>query len=557
MTTPSPEQRDIERALRSLHLPLDPSLELTSVAVAEDRLDDSGVPAAERAAAIAADVQEWARAARPPRRLQRLVRAILRRCAGSSGEALANGYFEAHQKLVDAGELSFAEAQELLSNARLVIHLMTYERMSCAQVARVLSAPIHGTEYNWEQVRSIAKSMDMSEPSLSAGHVQEILSRDRDEQVARFADGTADVDLELVADASRSLGLSDDDIALIAQLAEPEFEPAVMILLHFMLTVCEFYDHPLSVMYEFSPRGVAFASLQEANPLYGVEGNAALNIAKGAVALDAGWAWGRKRKVRGAALVLAGLLARMEEMHYPARRELASWLRQWIVRRHLQHQQMPQLLEWVGVQDDAYALISRLAELPTGTYGSVEQRMVDAAGAFLHRTPEWAGRGLRDSVFASNVSRKKLGDCEFVNRQHAAICAYEAHAGALTDAYVRGHEASFRRVLEGRREDLEMRAEPADWNIRVIFVAHQVVGVEALRQVQVGDFIADFEMIDYEELMERLQLQIASRPDGRSEFAVAVNSHLVGPLNESWVPEAIRDRVRERLSAPTVSSVKG
>ncbi|WP_419945889.1 hypothetical protein [Candidatus Poriferisodalis sp.] len=90
---------------------------------------------------------------------------------------------------------------------------------------------------------------------------------------------------ELFGDASRSLGLSDDDIALIAQLADPEFEPAVMILLHFMLTVCEFYDHPLSAMYEFSSRGVAFASLQEANPLYGVEGNAALNIAKGAVAL--------------------------------------------------------------------------------------------------------------------------------------------------------------------------------------------------------------------------------------------------------------------------------
>ena len=481
----------------------------------------------------------------------------MRRCAGSSGAALANGYFEAHRRLIDAGELSFAEAQELLSNARLVIHLMTHERMSCAQVARVLSAPIQGTEYNWEQVRSIAKSMDMSEPSLSADHVQETLSRDRDEQVARFADGTADVDLELVADASRSLGLSDEDIALIAQLADPEFEPAVMILLHFMLTVCEFFDHPLSVMYEFSPRGVAFASLQEANPLYGVEGNAALNIAKGAVALDARWAWGRKRKVRGAALVLAGLLARMEEMHYPARRELASWLRQWIVRRHLQHQQVPQLLEWIGSQDDAPALMSRLAEVPTGTYGSVEQRMVDAAGAFLHRTPEWASRGLGDSVFASNVSRKKLGDCEFVNRQHASICAYEAHAGALTGPYIRGHEASFRRVLEGRQKDLEMRAEPADWSIRVIFVAHQADRVESVRQVQVGDFSADFEMIDYDELMERVQLQIAARPDGRVGFTTAVNSHLIGPLNESWVPEALRDRVRERLSALPVSSVKG
>ncbi len=557
MTMPSPEQRDIERALRSLHLPLDPGLEPTSAAVAEDRLGESGVPAAERAATIAADVQEWRSAARPPERLKQLVEAILRRCAGSSGEDLADGYFEAHQKLIDTGELSFDEAQELLSNARLVIHLMTHERMSCAQVARVLSAPIHGTEYNWEQVRSIAKSMDVSEPSLSADDIQKILRRDRDEQVARFADGTADVDIELVADASRSLGLSDDDTALIAQLADPEFEPAVMILLHFMLTVCEFYDHPLSVMYEFSPRGVAFASLQEANPLYGVEGNAALNIAKGAVALDARWAWGRQRKVRGAALVLAKLLARMEEMHYPARRELASWLRQWIVRRHSQHQQVPQLLEWVGSQGDAHALISRLAEVPTRTYGSVEQRIVDAAAAFLHRSPEWAGRGLRDSVFASNVSRKKLGDCEFVHRQQTSICAYEAHAGTLTDGYIRGHEASFRRVLEGRREDLEMRAEPVDWSIRVIFVAHQAVGVESLRQVQVGDFSADFEVIDYDELMERVQLQIAARPDGRSEFAIAVNSHLVGPLNESWVPEAIRDRVRERLSALSVSSVEG
>ena len=535
---------DLARALRALQLPLDPWSEEAASPLAHNTLNGVGVPAAEQAEAVAADAATWELDGRPPRRLKNLVEAVLHECAGLEGSALASGYFKAHSDLTARGELDFAAARKLLSAARLIVHLLRREGMSCAQAARVLSAPFQDLTYNWEQIRSLASRLDVPIPELTPQDVQRIFDRDRVEHVGRFADSTTEVERALLEEAAQRLGFLGDASTLLERLGNPSFDAAVMVLLHFMLTVCEFYDHPLTIMYEFRPRGAAFDLLQRTSQSYEARGNAALNIAKSAVALDAGWAWGRERRIRGDALVLVGLLTGMEEMHYPARRELASWLRQWIVRIQERDRIEPCFLDWVDADDTAFELVEILARQPSATYGTVEQRLVDATSAFLHPPYSWSSRGRRDSVFASNLSRRKMGDCEYISRERPVIVAYEAHAGVLTDAYIDGHVSSLEQVIESRRDDLEVRATAADWNIRVIFVAHQARVSNHVRQILVDGFSVYFEMIDYNELLTRTQLQIDARPEGAKHFSITVNSDIIGALNEPWIPQSIRDTVQ-------------
>lgn len=540
---------DLARALRSLQLPLDPESEVAASALAHDALDRAGISAAEQAEVVAADATAWEQDGRPPRKFKRLIETILHECGGSEGAALARGYFNAHRDLIERSELDFGASSKLLSAARLILHLLLRERMSCAQAARVLSAPFQDLTYNWEQIRSLASRLDVRVPELAPEDIQHLLDHDRREHVGRFADSTAEIELALVAEAAERLGFADDAATLLSRLGGPEFDSAVMVLLHFMLNVCEFYDHPLTVMYEFKPRGAAFDLLQRTSQNYAARGNAALNIAKSAVALDAGWAWGRERRIRGDALVLVGLLTGMEEMHYPARRELASWLRQWIVRMQERDRVEPRPLDWVDADGSALELTQILAQQPTATYGTVEQRLVDALSAFLHPQDSWSSRGRRDSVFASNLSRRKMGDCEYINRERPVIIAYEAHAGVLTHAYVESHISSLKQVVEIRQDDLEVSARAADWNIRVVFVAHQVKTSSQAQQVFVDDFSIDIEMIDYQALLTRVQLRIDAQPDRIRQLSIVVNSDIIGALNESWIPQGIRDRVEELIEA--------
>ena len=81
----------------------------------------------------------------------------------------------------------------------------------------------------------------------------------------------------------------------------------------------------------------------------------------------------------------------------------------------------------------------------------------------------WRSHGLGDSVNASNVSRRKLGDCEFQNASAAdGSMAYEAHAGNLSQVYVDGHAQTLRRVLPLRIEEWERIAGVQEWNIEII-----------------------------------------------------------------------------------------
>ena len=547
MNSPEVDLRDLERSIRALQLPLVAACESDAASAARDCLGSLRVPTEEQAGVVDADLRDWESSGEPSNRLKAVVRALLRQCGGEVGEVLADGFFDAHRQLITRHELDFPAARRLISNSQLVLHLMKRERMSCAQVARVLSASVRGAGYNWEQVRSVARSLHISIPDLTSQQVTNLAARDRGEQVARFADSAPDVELQLLTEAAEALGFPQIDSAALDRLLGRDFDPAVMTLLHFLLTVCEFHDHPLSVLYEFRPRGDAFSALQEENPRYAAKGSAALNIAKGAFVLDRDWAWVRKGQRRSDALALVHLIEGMEAMHYASRRELAAWLRQLIVRLHERYGSEPRLLHFITAETRALELLNLLIQNPTRTYGTIEQRVVDALSAALHPADQWSSRGGGDSVFATNLSRKKMGDCEYVDRNRPTVVAYEAHAGDLTDAYLVDHEKSLERVLESRREDLEAQHDPQDWAIRVLFVAHRNSVTDLNMMRGIGEYSVEVETIDYGELLERARSKLDLHADGAQRLVTAVNDNLIEPLNEVWIPQSIRDCVLERL----------
>ena len=369
MSASEPDLRDVERSLRSLQLPIDPRMEHHVPGVASELLSEQGVPTSEQPHSVVSDVRAWVAQGQPPERLKSLVEVILRKCAGTDGDALAKGYFDAHKHLTEVCELDFNGARTLLSASRLMIHLITEERMSCAQVARVLSAPMRGFVYNWKQVQSLTNRLGVTTPVLTVDATQEVYDRDCQEAVTRFADSTPEVELQQLVSASHALGLSGDAQVAFERLLRSDFDAALMTLLHFTLTVSELFDHPLSAVYEFQPRGAALKSLQKQNPLYAAKGSAALNVAKATVALDEDWAWGRKGNRRGDALAIVAIFQGLERMHYPARRELASWLRQWIVRMHARHSGSERWLEGVSTKNGAIQLIQALSKQPTHSSG--------------------------------------------------------------------------------------------------------------------------------------------------------------------------------------------
>lgn len=510
-------------------------------------LSSRGVPVSEHEAVLEADAKNWEETGECPERLAFVIKCVLSACAGSLGYTLSQQYFDAHTKLTEQGELSARSARQLLGSARLAAHLLADQRMSCAQAARVLSAPFNESTYTWQQVQVLCRALDIPVPAVSAGAVEQLYRDDASQQVSRFADSTDDVERELLAKRTSELGFHGDHEAVLNRFMRTGFDPALRIIAHHMLTVCEFYDHPPSIAYEFSPRGTASRYLQNRHPTYRGKGSAILNLAKSAPSLDDNWAWGRKQNRRSDALALSALFFGLEQMAYSARRELAAWLRQWIVRTYARATAKPRLLEAVESGSAAIDLINRLIARETHTSGTVEQRVVDTLTAVLHPDERWHSRGRGDSVNAANLPRKKMGDCEYLrtNAQlrtnRGVLVAYEAHAGTLNDAYIEGHHRSLMQIIEQRDEDLAALAKPDDWNMRVTFVAHERPGTLGVAPLEQDGYRVHTDAITYSELLGEARVQ---DPDGAKLLSM-VNEHLIEPLNLPNVMQPTRDRVDE------------
>jgi hypothetical protein len=520
--------------MRALLLPGDPAREAAAVTAAAKSLATAGVTDDDQGELVRVEAERWAGGQPRDARLQRAVAAALRAGDDRFGAVLATRYFELHDSLQTKHHLSFRQASAFLSHARLAAHLAADEKLSAAQIAKLLAARDERADFHWQAVETVLVRLNLGR-SLNEDDVESLFERDTLLEEQLFADAGVQEAAALVGEAGAELGFGDDLKGLLLRLVEPDLamHGPYLKILFYQCVIAEFYDHALTALYEFSPRG------QLADRLFNdwlgeLEGgkNSFLDNAKAVDRLDLAWARSKKSGNLDRAAALVEVIQGLEEMGFAARQELAAWLRRWVLRIARLTRPLVQAVPESVTSKEVELVLASVGGTQTHTTGIIEQRLVDALAVVRHPADGgWRANGLGDSINASNVSRRKLGDCEFQHAEHRRVTAYEAHAGRLSEVYVGGHIETLRRVIPLRLEEWERIAELADWTIEIVFVAHdpetadhevEVAGVPvSIRFMSFDDFFAPPPEAD----------------DLTTPIAEQVNAH----LNQRRTPQRVRD----------------
>ena len=530
----------LKEALRELLLPIGPEREDAAVEAAAALLDKRGINPDDRVNYLRLERDRW-------RRLDELgdvfadaVRAYIRAGDEQLGEVLAKQYFQTHRNLLKKPRFDHETAAALLSHARLIASLARGDRLSAAQITGLLSQRTPGLPNSW-QATEVVLSGTKSKPKLIAEDVKQIYDEDVEAEVPAFIDADDRECLEIIAGVARELGLDGTFAAGLEDLfREPPFVPYLK-MLHYLCTIAERYDHPLEILYEFSPRGQACAWLSKQYPKsLGTVGNPFLNNAKSVDQLDRSWANSKKQALSTQAHALVTVVTELTSLSFAARREVAAWIRRLLVRRiRLEKGGGVRLPRFGAAQVEA--LLSAVRAGPTGTLGVLEQRVLDAVALLRHPAPVWVGRGLSDSVNTTNISRRKCGDCDFQDSGKRVIKAFEAHAGALSAIYVEDHSLTLERVLEARTRELQENFGIGDnWKVSVTFIANEIPGLPSFPSITVDGAETTIEATTFDDLLEAVD---PTDPSTIKAFA----EHVREPLQAARTPESVRNTVKALL----------
>lgn len=527
----------LREALRPLLLPVAPEAEEAAVAAADEVLAKAGVDEGDRAVWVRNAWVEWRESGAADATFAKVVAAFVAASGDDIAAALAGAYLWVHQDIRERPLFDHDRASALLSHGRLIARLAQDDAMSAAQVARLVNARDPRLQVAWPVIRDVLAAVGLK-PALDQGQVEALDARDVDLEVEAFADADDETAIAIVARAGEELGFGPglaDALAVLLPPGEEPFGPYLQIL-HYQCVIAEFYDHLLSVLYEFNPRGAVAAWLFDRYPqkLIGA-GNPFLNNAKSVDVLHRDWAQSKKAAQARQAHALVTVIAGLDRMGYAARKELAGWLRRLILRcmrlAEGAHHVLPPALS----EQDAAAVLDAIAAGESGTQGIVEQRLIDAISVHRHPSPTWVGRGLGDSVNATNVSRRKLGDCDFQDAGGGRVVAYEAHAGRLSGPYVSGHVFTLKKTLLARIEEWEENfGAGRPWSVEVVFVAHELdLGPGDLPAFAVGEVNVQTRAVTYEELLRGLA------PPSTALLAL-MEEHVLGPMSQPRTPDAAR-----------------
>lgn len=497
MTMPS----QLRKCLRMLLLPIPAEKEAACGRVLLSEFRELNLAPADFRGWLELQLGDWKDVNSPSEQLVHVVKAVLREAANSDSlRPLAEKYFVVHQRLMSDHLMSHQEAMAFLSSAFLMIDLAHRELFSAAQISKFLERRDGRVQFTRQAVTLLIDAVDIKR-ELSKDDVSRLYAKDSNLELSTFADADLETSAQLVEEAAASLGFPHgigESLNILAPSANlATFAPYLQIL-HYQCTIAEFYDHAVTDPYEFSPRGQAAGWLFNAYPASLVSaGNPFLNNMKSVGSIDSTWARSKKQAELPGANSLLGILVGLEAMSFAARRELARLIRLWIHRvirlsaplavtlpSHFSALQIGQLLAHVGHAN-------------TGTYGVIEQRIVDAIAAQRHLPAAgWRARGLGDSVHATNVSRRKIGDCDFQHPTNFRIEAYEAHGGKLTDVYVEEHLRTLRKVIAMRVDELRGIADISQWRATITFVAHQI-GTHDRDPVQIEGITISFQFVSF------------------------------------------------------------
>lgn len=447
-------------------------------------------------------------------------------------------YVQLHGRLMkgtsDTAGLSHVTARRLLSRTALIAHLLREEYFSCTQVARVIGFTEESLQVPYGSIQVIARSLGVL-PRIDL-EASTLWGKDQSLSSLLFPDSSPlesiDAAAESITEWMPELDARTLLISLSGEGKTPEpFWPYLQ-MLHWCLTPIEFYDHPVSFLYEFSPRGQTAVSIFENYPA--VTGNPFLNNAKAVQTLD--YAWARHRGGENAH-ALVSLLSSTDSLPLRPRQEIARILRAWVC-RVIELRSVPEVAIDIDYSDDTLAGISEaVAREQTQTQGVIEQRVVDLLATLAYHKEGWREKGIGDGVNVSNFSQHKLGDIEFVNVDERTAVALEAHGGHLTNLYVAEHIRSLSRVIEQRlRESWAALDEAEAWKITVKFIAHSHADNLPLRRSIHGVNVT-FDYLDYSSLLS-LAFTESTPADREQKF----NRILLDELNSPKVRQSARDK---------------
>lgn len=538
-----PEYR---RLLRSLLLPINLNNEDGCVDKLQSLLNELlGERVEEHFDWLESQLSSWHEAGSPSSRLSTIIKAILLEGAGDYNEIISTNYFIAHRELIDNQLVSPELARSFLSHLVLIIRLTDEEKMSSAQISKILDAMNPSAGFGRRSIEAILKKMGMA-PTITTDDINSILESDEALATSEFGDSELSECAQNITVLGTRLGykqnIGSDLLTLIDENDVSKYTPYLQIL-HYQCSILELHDHNPKDFYEFSPRGQAATRLFHSYPeSMQRAGNPFLNNAKSVGQVNFPWAAGKKNNEFPGAAALFSILDGLDEMGYAAKQELALWIRCFIHRFMAFAIPLETPLPEELSQDKYIALINNTALRNTATRGIIEQRIVDAIGLLLH-TPNdrWVSRGIGDSVNASNTSKKKLGDCDFQRIEDYQAIAYEAHGGVLTQTYLDEHIRTLPKSIVPRVAEWSTFSNPTDWSVEIVFVAHEF-SAQIPDDFDINGVNICIKFILYSEFSE----QIA----GNVHIGI-FNTHILGPLSQKRTPSFVRQKFLELIEIPS------
>ena len=475
-------QAALREAFRLLQLPTLFSREAAAIQKFEEHLVALGQLSTDAVDWVKYELNGWS-ADSPSESLVSLVKAIVSVSEPVYGPRLAQQYFPLHGRLVSKFFLSHVEATALLSHALFAMRLAEEEGFSGAQLARVLASRDGRVTFTRQNMTALLGGLSLN-VEFDLLRTQAVYASDLALEPFYFVDANLEESADIVAEKARQLGLSDGIKTALKVLyptpAANTFTPYIQIL-NFQAMLVEAFDHDVLDLYEFKPRGQPCIWLCSTYPtnLAGA-GNPFLNNAKAVERLTDSWMRSKEGVQQAGARALLQILSSLDGLGVGARKELGLWIRLWILRAiRLAGPPGPGVPSPLTAQN-VRSLLMRVAAGNTGTLGILEQRIVDAIGSTVHPQPHWRPRGLGDAVNATNISKRKLGDCDFQNSTDFQIVAYESHGGVLTETYLNEHLRTLAKAIELRKPELEGVADVENWQATIHFIAHQVTAQAVL-----------------------------------------------------------------------------
>lgn len=535
----------IRQPLRMLLLPSRSGTEAKCARALKNSLDRLEVSRADFQNWIELQLENWQTSGSASKQLCEVVQSVIFSSAQGStyieldqANKLSRKYFALHKKLMKEHLMTHAEATALLSHSFLIANLAQYERLSAAQISRVLSQRDSRANFSRQNVASVLQDLGINIDFTQAQTVS-LYRRDAIHELEAFADADILTAATVVADAGIKLGVRGDIFNALRSLAptnngsgiKSPFTPYLQIL-HYQCTIAEFVDHALTYIYEFKPRGDKFHWLQKKYPhsIAGA-GNAFLNNAKSVDVLDIGWVRSKKTNERPGAMALLTILESMEAMGFAARRELAWWIRLWLHRIIRVATMNPIAIPEILNRQEINRLLTNISRGNTKTYGVLEQRTVDAISYCVHSNLR--SRGLGDPVNATNISSAKLGDCEYLDISEFKIYAYESHGGHLSFIYIEQHLATVRKSIDKRINELNAITDIENWEISIIFVAHEI-GNNLPKFAKINNINIKIITQTFSEFIERSLLTM------EAQLEAAIRDYVLTPLRNARNPNEVR-----------------